>query len=110
MAGSVIVRGETEVDCNGYIIHDDRVIGWDEADFRAGRRLDRRKAWAFIDNRPHELVRWTQACSGCSCDCGDGYPCDHGASGCDECGYHGVVRNQMWIPTHQPEDQPHERP
>ncbi len=32
---------------------------------------------------------YTGECSGCACDCGDGYPCSHGAGGCDECGYTG---------------------
>lgn len=43
-------------------------------------------------------ARWTRECSGCSCDCGDGYGCSHGAGGCDECGYTGKRREEMWIP------------
>ena len=54
------------------------------------------------------VVRWTDACSGC-CELGDygggseGYPTDpkHGCligSGCHECGYHGKVRREEWIP------------
>lgn len=44
------------------------------------------------------IGRWTIACTGCSCDCGDGYPCGHGASGCSECGYTGKRRDAMWLP------------
>lgn len=94
--GRVIIRGETVVDEHGYIHHDDQPLGWPKADAKAGFRLDRRKSWAFIGDELCELVRWTQSCSGCSCDCG----CmgDHGAGGCEECGYTGKIRNGQWIP------------
>lgn len=97
MVGSVIARGQTDV-VDGIIHHDDRPLSWDEADKLAGFRLDRRKSWAFLNGKLCEPVRWTQSCSGCSCDCGDGYGCGHGAGGCEECGYHGRVRLCMWVP------------
>lgn len=97
MSGSVIERGETKI-VDGLIFHDDQPIEWDEADKRAGFQLDRRRAWAFVNGELCECIRWTQACSGCSCDCGDGYGCSHGAGGCSECGYQGVVRQGMWLP------------
>ncbi len=53
------------------------------------------------------LVRWTQSCSGCF-ETEDGhpvgdYPFDekakcHLGAGCEECGYHGKVRNEHWVP------------
>ena len=75
-----------------------------EAEALAGERLDRRRKYATTDDgQPWSvsgklvfaLARWTQACSGCNCDCGDGYPCSHGASGCEECGYTGRSRIVM---------------
>jgi hypothetical protein len=91
MSGSVIIRGETTI-VDGLIYHDDQPISWDAADEKAGFRLDRRKAWAFVEGRLSELIRWTQACSGCS------YQFEPRGGGCDECGYHGVVRNGCWVP------------
>jgi hypothetical protein len=41
MTGSVIVRGETEI-IDQHIIHHDTPLSWEEADQRAGFRLDRR--------------------------------------------------------------------
>lgn len=91
MSGSVVERfGTTIVD--GLIHHDDRSVAWADADQRAGFRLDRRKAWAFIEGRLGESVRWVQSCSGCS------YGFESRGGGCDECGYHGVVRCAMWMP------------
>lgn len=52
------------------------------------------------------VVRWTASCSGCF-ETEDGhpvgdYPFDekarcHLGMGCEECGYHGKVRNEAWI-------------
>lgn len=96
MSGSVIVRGETTI-IDQRIHHYDQPISWDEADCRAGFRLDRRKAWAFVDGQLCESLSWTASCSGCS------YP-DGTNEGCSECGYHGKVRSGMWVPyeTRQP--------
>lgn len=94
MGGSVIERHGHHVDDNGFIHHHDVPMGWDEADKRAGRRLDRRRAWAFIDGELCSVVRWTGKCSGCS----DDDPYSGRGFGCDECGYHGVVRMAEWVP------------
>lgn len=87
-------------------------ITWQEAEKLAGKRLDRRRQYyvhteegrtvknmyAFngSEGMPDALLltyeEWTQNCSGCDCDCGDGYPCHHGAGGCEECGYTGKRR------------------
>ena len=91
MAGSVIERLGTDI-VDGAIVHDDRPVPWPDADVRAGFRLDRRKAWAFINGQLCQSARWTQPCSGCS----DASALRGG--GCDECGYHGVVRRGMWVP------------
>lgn len=56
-------------------------------------KLDRRKTYCvgmFGELAIMEAV--TTACSGCLCDCGDGYPCGHGCSGCDWCGYTGKTK------------------
>lgn len=53
------------------------------------RKLDRRKVYAVTFGLLASMERFTAACSGCSCDCGDGFPCSHGANGCRECGYTG---------------------
>jgi hypothetical protein len=92
--GRVIERGETTIGDDGLIYHDDKPLTWEEADARAGRRLDRRKAWAFVKGQLCEAISWTQACSGCSYD--NGF--DARGGGCEECGYHGVRRESMWLP------------
>jgi hypothetical protein len=92
MAGSVIVRGETTITSDGMIEHDDQPITWEDADARVGRRLDRRRSWAFVEGGLCRSVSWTAACSGC------GYGFDSRGSGCHECGHHGVVREAMWVP------------
>lgn len=53
-------------------------------------KLDRRKV--YVIGYFGELAtdeKCTTDCSGCSCDCSDGYGCSHGCAGCDECGYTG---------------------
>lgn len=92
---SVIERHGHTIAAGGVIHYDDRPLTWDAADRLAGRRLDRRKNWAFIDGRLCDAVSYTINCSGCS------YDTDYGSSrggGCEECGYHGVVRLSEWIP------------
>lgn len=59
--------------------------------------LDRRKiygtCWDTPTQRALAVMEWvTLGCSGCSCDCGGGYPCSHGHGGCHECGYTGKRR------------------
>ncbi|VXC62627.1 conserved hypothetical protein [Sphingomonas sp. AX6] len=90
MAGSVIIRAGTST-VDQRIIHDDRPVSWEEADRLAGRRLDRRKAWAFVEGQLCESVQWTEGCSGCT------YGFEDRGGGCDECGYQGRVRNGMWV-------------
>ncbi|MDK2757514.1 MAG: hypothetical protein KYX66_12340 [Blastomonas fulva] len=90
MSGSVIIRHGHEI-VDGLIIYNETPLSWEDADAKAGRRLDRRKAWAFIDDGLCVLARWTQSCSGCS------YVGERGG-GCSECGYHGVVRSGAWVP------------
>ncbi|WP_285020283.1 hypothetical protein [Novosphingobium sp. fls2-241-R2A-195] len=92
MTGRAIVRGETTIEAGGVIHHDDQPLSWEEADTRAGRRLDRRRNWAFLEGKLCVTVSWTQPCSGCS----EGY--GRRGFGCDECGYHGKVRNACWVP------------
>lgn len=77
---------------------DDHPATWDEAEALAGHHLDRRKAYMIIHEQVCELSSWTAACTGCACDCGDGYPCSHGAAGCSECGYTGRRRWHAWSP------------
>lgn len=95
VSGSVVERGETTI-VDQIIHHDDRPITWEDADERAGFRLDRRKAWAFVEGALCETVSWTQSCSGCT------YGFEKRGGGCHECGHHGVVRQAMWVP-YQPE-------
>lgn len=92
---SVIERHGHTIDAGGVIHYDDRTLSWGEADKLAGRRLDRRKNWAFISGRLCDSVTYTRNCSGCS------YDTDYGSErggGCEECGYHGVIRCSEWIP------------
>lgn len=92
MTGSVIERGETTIDADGYIHHDDRPMSWADADARAGRRLDRRRSWAFLEGELSITVSWVMPCSGCSGGWG------LRGAGCGECGYHGRVRRACWVP------------
>jgi hypothetical protein len=63
------------------------------------RGLDRRKVYCLtIDGEVGTLERFTGVCSGCRCDCRDGYPCSHGAGGCDECGYTGKRVTLFGVP------------
>jgi hypothetical protein len=68
------------------IVYDERPLSWERADEIAGRRLDRRKNYVVIEGQVCSSIRWTATCSGC-----DG-------GGCEECGYHGKVRNGCWMP------------
>jgi len=55
--------------------------------------LDRRRAYCLgYDGELSNPACVTAPCSGCSCDCGDGYPCSHGNAGCRWCGYTGKSR------------------
>lgn len=70
----------------------------EQAEAHAGKRLDRRRRYAWDGEILYERARYSTNCSGCSCDCGDGYPCSHGASGCRECGFTGRRRHEEWFP------------
>lgn len=102
MSGSVIMRnGHEEVD--GRIVHNDRAMSWEEADKRAGFRLDRRKSWAFISRNDDlgipelcEAISFTAACSGCE-DSESMYPSSV-SGGCHECGYTGKRRQSCFVP------------
>ena len=71
---------------------DDRPITWDRLEAIAGRRMDRRKKYAVIDGEVCCAVSFTTRCSGCT----NGH--EERGFGCDECGYHGVVRQSQWVP------------
>jgi len=80
------------VDDAGFIHYDERPVSWDRIDALAGRRVDRRKSYAIIEGELCSMTRWTDRCSGCSIFAeGNGF-------GCEECGYHGVVRYGAWVP------------
>lgn len=74
------------------------------ADKLAGRRLDRRRNYLIAKGEVRQLHTWTQNCSGCS-DCNEHRPGSRGA-GCSECGYHGVVRQGMYLPLQNNRKQP----
>lgn len=87
-------------------------IHWTEAEKILGYKVNRRRKYftqseegksvdnpyAFKDFSVFTYGEWTLPCSGCSCDCGDGYGCSHGAGGCSECGYTGKRRDGMHTP------------
>ena len=75
---------------------------YERAEAVAGRRLDRRRAYAIIDGRVHRLVRWSEDCSGCT-EYSMGYRI-FGPAGCDECGYTGKRRRREWVPLMPSED------
>jgi hypothetical protein len=66
-----------------------------------------KKLQKVINGEVCEIARWTQTCSGCF-NSEDGHPigeypkdAKHGCfvgSGCDECGYRGKRRIEMWVP------------
>lgn len=91
----MIERLGHSVGASGIIHYDEKILTWPDADERAGFRLDRRKAWAFVEGRICESVSWSQACTGCY----EGYDSDNDKGmGCSECGYQGRVRNGAWVP------------
>lgn len=53
-----IQRVQTRI-IDGRINHDDRPVSWDRVDELCGRRADRRRAWAIIDDEACILVKWT---------------------------------------------------
>lgn len=99
MSGSVLVRDGHTITGDGVIHYQDRPVTWSEADEMAGTRLDRRKAWAFIDGELCESVRWSAACSGCNNELGGLRGC-----GCSECGYQGIAQQAMWVLARRAQD------
>lgn len=61
-------------------------------------KLDRRRRWFAFSGNVVYNYKFTHPCSGCSCDCSDGYGCSHGNAGCRECGYTGKVRDGVPVP------------
>lgn len=55
--------------------------------------LDKRRNWGTFNGKLCYGSKCTIPCSGCSCDCSDGYGCSHSNSGCHECGYTGKRRS-----------------
>ncbi len=72
-------------------------ITWQEAEKRAGTRLDRRKRYGLVGKTLCESVTITGACSGCS-DVGDYESAPHRGAGCEECGQRGRRRTKHWVP------------
>ncbi len=50
-------------------------------------KLDRRRKYSLYGNQLVYSTWATMPCTGCSCECSDGYGCNHGNSGCEDCGY-----------------------
>lgn len=66
-------------------------------------KLDRRRKWYHWLGNIVYTHWYTAPCSGCSCDCSDGYGCSHGNGGCHECGYTGKRRDAVPIPAMWPD-------
>jgi hypothetical protein len=73
-------------------------VPWERAEALVGRKLDRRRSYAWDGAVLFERYVYSTFCSGCVCDCGDGYPCSHDPNGCDECGHTGKRRYLDWWP------------
>ncbi|EHL99578.1 hypothetical protein HMPREF9946_03089 [Acetobacteraceae bacterium AT-5844] len=97
MAGSVIHRLRSAVDDEGRIRHVECASTWEVADELAGQRVDRRRCYAIIDGELCGLVRWSDACTGCTEVPEMTIGPDRGG-GCSECGYQGRVRRAQWVP------------
>jgi hypothetical protein len=99
MSGSVFLRRGYSLDDAGRIHYDDVSATWEQADALAGRRVDRRRAYAIINGDLCELVRWSQPCTGCfeapECTMYD-METTRG-HGCCECGYTGRVRQGSYV-------------
>lgn len=91
----------------GRIRYNEEATTWEHLEKLAGRRLDHRKSYCVIRGQVCESASWVDSCSGCF-ETEDGHPVGHYPShpkhgchvgaGCEECGYHGVVRQSMWLP------------
>ena len=87
---------------------DNREISIQRAEQLLGRRVDRRRQYAYVNGEVCYSAEWTRECTGC-CETGemmglaDNYPVDekHGClvgGGCEECGFTGKRREAMWLP------------
>lgn len=65
-------------------------------------KLDRRRKYFEWSGDLVFNAWYTSPCSGCSCDCSDGYGCSHGNAGCSECGYTGKRRGAYPQPIFHP--------
>ena len=66
-------------------------------------KLDKRHKWYEFCGELIYDGKFTAPCSGCSCDCSDGYGCNHGNAGCHECGYKGKRVNYYPVPAVMPD-------
>jgi hypothetical protein len=66
-------------------------------------KLDKRHKWEEWSGTLSYPHWYTAPCSGCNCDCSDGHGCNHGNSGCHECGYTGKRRSAVPVPAFMPD-------
>lgn len=99
MTGSVIIRHGYTIDDAGCIHHHDAPASWEEADALAGRRVDRRRAYAVVDGELMQLVRWSQPCTGCfeAPECTMYSMETARGQGCSECGFTGRRREGAFV-------------
>lgn len=84
-----------------------------QAEALLGHRVDRRRKYWRQGDQVLVEIKWVGSCTGCY-ESEDGYPCGeypvhpkhlcYIGAGCDECGYHGVVRQGAWVPYFNPRD------
>ena len=70
-------------------------ITWRDAERVAGRRLDRRRIYAFELGKIWILEKYTLPCGGCS-ESPESTPTPEKGLGCDACGYSGTTRYEAW--------------
>ena len=88
---------------------DPRQLSIEVAEAYAGRRLDRRKKYALLEDMGICVsAEWTESCTGCF-EGGENMGLAHHylydikarcyiGAGCEECGYTGKRRVKMWVP------------
>lgn len=72
-------------------------ITWRDAERVTGRRLDRRRSYAFKLGKIWILEKYTLPCCGCS-ESPESTPAPEKGTGCYECGYTGRRRYEVWCP------------
>lgn len=100
MMATVIRRTIAAVDGMPSVVTD-WPASFDDVDKVLGRRADRRRNYALIDGEVCTLHRWSQPCSGCTCDYETIGTLQSIGSGCSECGYTGRSAISMWIPVNK---------